>query len=77
MHLPNESTKSESQNAPDTPSGNSLDSCEQAEPAQTMAAEGQTAENVASADNDLYNLWSNFYKAQNEHVIQMVTEIAF
>ena len=40
-----------------------------------MVLEESLGESPGSTDNELYNLWSNFYKAQNEHVIQMVTEI--
>ena len=75
VHFTNESVGTDAQNPPCAPGGNPPDSTEPIEPAQTMALEEQLGESSGSANNELYNLWSNFYKAQNEHVIQMVTEI--
>ena len=75
VHFSNESADRETQNPPCIPCGNPPDSTEQTEPAQTMVLDESLGESPGPTDDELYNLWSNFYKAQNEHVIQMVAEI--
>ena len=76
MHFTDESADFGSQNTPCAPCGKPSDSAERDEPAKTLILDEHLGDKIESADTELYNLRSNYYKSQNEHVIQMVTESA-